>query len=283
MSVPQSRAEMELIRSRSLNSYSEFSFCTIGKRLRLRYRCGINSTNRYALNVILQPSLTDQVVNAIISEIVEGVLPPNARLIQEELARAYGVSRQPVQQALLLLRNQDLIREAPGRGFLVAPLEIDFVRNLYEVRAVMEGLAARMAAERNSERARCEGGHYIAAGRRTIAEGAAMDQIEADMNFHAFIVHLSGNPLIDKTTAPHQPHLRRVMAEVLRSLEKMPLSVWDEHAAILEAIIDGDGELAEGLGRRHVLRAAEIYVGCLQQRQLEVLRQIERRRLGRVR
>ena len=95
-----------------------------------------------------QPTLVEQVVNAIVSEIVDGDLPANARLIQDELARAYGVSRQPVQQALLLLRDRGLVREAPGRGLIVSPLDVDFVRNLYEVRAMLDGLAARLAAER---------------------------------------------------------------------------------------------------------------------------------------
>ena len=95
-----------------------------------------------------QPTLVEQVVNAIVSEIVDGELPSNSRLIQDELARAYGVSRQPVQQALLLLRDRGLVREAPGRGLIVSPLDVDFVRNLYEIRAMLDGLAARQAAER---------------------------------------------------------------------------------------------------------------------------------------
>ena len=72
-----------------------------------------------------QPTLVEQVVNAIVSEIVDGDLPSNSRLIQDELARAYGVSRQPVQQALLLLRDRGMVggsgarpyRLAAGRGF----------------------------------------------------------------------------------------------------------------------------------------------------------------------
>ena len=60
-----------------------------------------------------QPTLVEQVVNAIVSEIVDGDLPANSRLIQDELARAYGVSRQPVQQALLLLRDRGLVRDQP--------------------------------------------------------------------------------------------------------------------------------------------------------------------------
>src|ERR1700759_2837865 len=117
-----------------------------------------------------QPTLVEQVVNAIVSEIIDGDLPANARLIQDELARAYGVSRQPVQQALLLLRDRGLVREAPGRGLIVSPLDVDFVRNLYEVRAMLDGLAARLAAERGSERAKHEGQVYLDAGREAGAD-----------------------------------------------------------------------------------------------------------------
>jgi hypothetical protein len=53
-----------------------------------------------------------------------------------------------LQQALLLLRDRGLVREAPGRGLIVSPLDVDFVRNLYEIRAMLDGLAARLAAER---------------------------------------------------------------------------------------------------------------------------------------
>src|ERR1700757_575573 len=128
-----------------------------------------------------QPSLVDQVTEAIVSEIVDGELPANARLIQDELARAYGVSRQPVQQAVLLLRDRGLVREAPGRGLIVSPLDVDFVRNLYEVRAMLDGLSARLAAERGAARAKAKGQIYIDAGREAVKSGSLNQQIEADM------------------------------------------------------------------------------------------------------
>src|SRR5215510_10667713 len=132
-------------------------------------------------NVQSQPTLVEQVVNAIVSEIVDGELPSNSRLIQDDLARAYGVSRQPVQQALLLLRDRGMVKEAPGRGLIVSPLDVGFVRNLYEIRAMLDGLAARLAAERGAERARIEGPAYLDAGRAAIKSGALNEQIEADM------------------------------------------------------------------------------------------------------
>jgi DNA-binding GntR family transcriptional regulator len=214
-----------------------------------------------------QPSLVDRVVDAIVSEIVDGELPSNTRLIQDELARAYGVSRQPVQQALLLLKNQGLVREAPGRGLIVSPLDIEFVRNLYEVRAVLDGLAARCAAQHGTLRAKKEGPQFIERGRTAVESGSLSDQISADMDFHAFVTELSDNPLIGETAAPHWPYLRRVMGEVLREDEKMPQNIWDEHAAILEAIITGDRNSAEKLSRQHILRAAGIFVARLQAQQ----------------
>jgi DNA-binding GntR family transcriptional regulator len=224
-----------------------------------------------------QPSLVEQVVNAIVSEIVDGELPANSRLIQDELARAYGVSRQPVQQALLLLRDRGMVREAPGRGLIVSPLDVDFVRNLYELRTMLDGLAARLAAQRGVERARLEGPGYLDAGRAAVESGSLHEQIEADMRFHAFINELSGNSLIGETTAPHWSYLRRVMAEVLRDDAQMPQTILQEHVAILDAIIAGDGARAETLSRDHISRAAKIFVQRLQAKQQATEEKMQRR------
>ena len=65
----------------------------------------------------------------------------------QQLAQELGVSRQPVQQALTLLRKEGVLHDAPGRGLQVAPMDLEHVRHMYEVRAVIEGLAFRKAAE----------------------------------------------------------------------------------------------------------------------------------------
>jgi DNA-binding GntR family transcriptional regulator len=229
------------------------------------------------------PTLVEQVVNAIVSEIVDGELPANARLIQDELARAYGVSRQPVQQALLLLRDRGMVREAPGRGLIVSPLDIGFVRNLYEVRAMLDGLAAGLAAERASDRARIEGPAYLEAGAAAIASGSLNRQIEADMGFHGFIAELSGNPLIGETTAPHWPYLRRVMGEVLRDDAQMPQTILGEHVAILDAIMAGKSAEAEQLSRSHISRAAKVFVQRLEAQQQASEEEMRQRRPRRIR
>lgn len=233
--------------------------------------------------VQIHPTLVEQVVNAVVSEIVDGVLPSNSRLIQDDLARAYGVSRQPVQQALLLLRDRGLVREAPGRGLIVAPIDPDFVRKLYQIRAVLDGLAARLAAERGALRAKIEGPAYLEAGRAAVASGSLHEQIEADMKFHAFINELSENSLIGETTAPHWPYLRRVMGEVLRDDVQMPQIILGEHVAILDAIVSGDGDRAEALSRDHISRAAKIFVQRLKAQQAASEQEVRLRRTRRIR
>ena len=129
---------------------------------------------------------------------------------------------------------------------------------------MLDGLAARLAAERGSERAKSEGQAYLEAGRDAVESGSLHDQIEADMRFHGFITELSGNSLIGETTAPHWPYLRRVMGEVLRDDAQMPQTILGEHVAILDAIIAGKAAEAEQLSRDHISRAAKIFVQRLE-------------------
>jgi DNA-binding GntR family transcriptional regulator len=206
----------------------------------------------------VQATMVDQVYNAILTDISEGTLAANSRLIQGELALALGVSRQPVQQALLLLRSHGFLREATGRGLIVAPIDSDFVQDLYELRAALEGTAARLAARRGAERARREGAALIEAGNAAIKSGSVGKMIAADMKFHQFVYEISGNRLIRETTDPHWRHLRRIIGEVLRQ-DNLPRNIWDQHAAILEAIRDGDEKTAERLAQDHIAAAAAIF------------------------
>jgi DNA-binding GntR family transcriptional regulator len=204
----------------------------------------------------IQPNLVEQVHEAILGEIASGALAPGERIVQEQLARALGVSRQPVQQALLLLRNQGLLRDAPGRGLVVAPIDPAQARHMYDMRAVIEGLACRLAAERNAQRAARQGPALIEAGRKAVAGGAVARMIAADMKFHEFLYELSANPLVAPAMATHWSYTQRIMGEVI-TRDQTPRDIWDQHERILEAIARGDGEQAEALARRHIGIAAD--------------------------
>lgn len=212
------------------------------------------------------PSLVEQVHAAILSEIASGQLPPGSRIIQEQLAQELGVSRQPVQQALTLLRQQGVLQDAPGRGLQVAPLDLEHVRHMYDVRAVIEGLAFRKAAELNAQRAAAQGPALIARGRKAVSHHSMSAMIAADMAFHDFIYALSGNPLVAPSMQTHWTHTQRVMGEVLNRDDK-PRDIWDQHEALLEAVASGKGTRAEQLARQHILSAADFMIERLRAEQ----------------
>ncbi|MBX9963958.1 MAG: GntR family transcriptional regulator [Burkholderiales bacterium] len=206
-----------------------------------------------------QPTLVEQVYEALLSEITEGKFGPEERLIQEELAEALGVSRQPVQQALLLLRTHGVLCDAPGRGLMVAPLDPGHVRDLYEIRSALDGVASAGAAERARETAASDGPAFIERGRAAVKSKSIARLIAADMDFHFFLYRLSGNPLIAEVSEPHWTYLRRAMGEVLVQ-ETPPTDIWDEHEAILAAVIAGQPLVAERLSREHILHASTALV-----------------------
>ncbi|MGC5779546.1 GntR family transcriptional regulator [Methylobacterium sp. NFXW15] len=224
------------------------------------------------------PSLVDQVYERILDEICDGTLQPNSRLIQDDLAEVYDVSRQPVQQAIMLLRERGFVTDAPKRGVVVAPLDVDLMRSIYQVREVLEGLACRLAAERATGSAVQERGReLIARGRAAIAHDTIANQIAADIAFHEYVSELSENSVIGEMSRPQLHHMRRTMGEVLRLEESVTLGLWDEHEEILGAIVAQDAARAEALGRAHVVRAREKFVARLEELGA-IARAAERRR-----
>lgn len=208
----------------------------------------------------VQPNLVEQVHEAILLEISSGKLTPGTRIIQEQIAAELGVSRQPVQQALLLLRNQGLLKDATGRGLIVAPLDPEYIRQMYEVRAMLEGLAFRKAAETNPHVAAAQGAELISKGRQAVKGGSVQELIAADMAFHNFVYTLSENLLIAPTMDTHWTYTQRVMGEVLMRDEK-PRDIWDQHEAMLAAIAKGDGDAAEQAARAHIMQTATFIIG----------------------
>ena len=209
--------------------------------------------------IAVPPKLVVQVHEALVSEIAQGKLKPGERIIQEQIAQELGVSRQPVQQALLLLRNQGVLHDAPGRGLIVAPMDAEHVRNMYDVRAMMEGLAFRRAAELSVDCLRKLGPALIKRGWEAVSSTSVTALIAADLTFHSLIHHLSKNPLIAPMMEAQWTYTQRVMGEVLIH-EETPREIWTQHETMLEAVMAGDGDAAERLARRHIERAAAIVI-----------------------
>ena len=197
------------------------------------------------------PDLVDQVYRALLDAISDGSFAPGQRITQEDIAAQLSVSRQPVLQALRLLKKDGFVLDAPGRGVQVAPLDAAWMGQVYAVRGALDALAARLAA-RSRHRIDPE---LIANGRAAARGQDVKAMIDADLAFHEAIYTGSGNPLISQSAMTHWRHLRRVMGAVLQSSAQRS-SVWDEHEAIAQAIADGDALRAVVLIDHHSEQAS---------------------------
>ena len=192
------------------------------------------------------PNLDDLVYRNLLDAISDGTLAPGSRITQEEVAEQLAVSRQPVHQALGMLRADGFVVNAPGRGVLVAPLDAVWLANVYQVRGALEVLAAQLA---------CAGSYafdsdLIARGRKAARGKNVNAMIEADMAFHSGIYAAANNPLIAQSALLHWRHIRRAMGAVLQTA-KLREAVWDEHEAIARSIAAKDTALAQSLMRAH--------------------------------
>jgi len=204
------------------------------------------------------PDLVDQVYRSLLDAISEGSLAPGARIMQEDIAERLSVSRQPVLQALRLLKKDGFVLDAPGRGVLVAPLDVGWLMQVYQVRCALDALAARLAAH-TCFRIDPE---LIAEGRAAARGTDVKAMMAADAQFHGAIYAASGNPLIAQSAQLHWHHIRRAMGAVLQ-VSTMRESIWDEHEAIASAIAAGDAAAAEHLIRQHGEDASHNLAGLL--------------------
>ncbi len=181
------------------------------------------------------PDLVEQVYANLLDAISDGTLLPGARIMQEDIAEQLAVSRQPVLQALRLLRKDGFVLDAPGRGVLVAPLDVKKLVQIYQVRSTLDALAAHLAASVCYKLDK----QLIACGRAAAHGSDVKAMMTADAAFHTAIYTASGNPLIAQTAQTHWHHIRRAMGAVLQ-VSTMRESIWDEHEAIAKAIAQGD-------------------------------------------
>ncbi|MBC8752251.1 DNA-binding GntR family transcriptional regulator [Paraburkholderia sp. WC7.3g] len=204
------------------------------------------------LKIQARTDYVDEVYRVLLDAISEGSIAPGTRIVQEDIAEQLAVSRSPVLQAFRMLKKDGLVEDAPGRGLQVTPLDAKRIGHLYELRGALDGLAARLAARQRTKIDKS----LVTTGRKLAKGNDIRAMIDADMAFHIAVYTASGNPLILENARLHWLHLRRVMGAVHQVVGQRK-TVWDEHAAIAEAIAQGDEELSAKLSVQHTEFARE--------------------------
>ncbi len=198
--------------------------------------------------------LREIVTDAIRQAIWDGRFPPGMHLVEDRLAAEFGVSRNPVREAIRALAADGLITVLPRRGAIVAELSLDEAGEMVEVRATLEGLNARLAARRRDPAILARLRDILDGGTAALAKGKVERLPELNAEFHDALANAGSNRVLGDLMRTLRDRTRRFFRTTSLAAAKR---TWEEHAQILEAVIAGDEELACLLATRHVSRAGQ--------------------------
>lgn len=212
------------------------------------------STELMSTELRSQQTAADRVLLEIQRAIVAGEIPPGSKIREPELARRFDLSRAPLREALARLERCHLIERLPNIGARVVQLSLSNLRALYQIREAMEGLACRLAAEHMAASEIAELQQLLDQHLSTqrVREGESYYQEAGDVDFHYRIIQGSNNPYLINLLCHELYHLVRMYRVQLGMNGPRVSRAFDEHKAILNAIAQRDGELADLLMRRHI-------------------------------
>lgn len=196
----------------------------------------------------------DRVLLEIQRAIVAGEIVPGSKISEPELARRFNLSRAPLREALARLERCHLIERLPNVGARVVKLSVAGLSSLYQIREELEGLACRLAAEHMSDSDINELQQLLDVHLSTqrVREGESYYQEAGDVDFHYRIIQGSNNPYLINILCDELYYLVRMYRVQLGMNGPRVSRAFDEHKAILTAIANRDGELADLLMRRHI-------------------------------
>ncbi|MBI2874989.1 MAG: GntR family transcriptional regulator, partial [Firmicutes bacterium] len=203
--------------------------------------------------------LSRQVFDNLRKSILEGKLAPGVRLVERRLAEEMGTSRTPVREALGQLELEGLVYQSPRRGMVVAGLSREEIEEIFKIRAVLEGLAARLSAGILSPAGAARLLRLAAQVEEAASSGRRDKLHSTHLRLHEELARSAGSPrlfqmihtlreYVGKFTEVSYEHPGR-LAEALR-----------EHREIIEAIRDGCGPEAEEAMKRHIVQSEKAFL-----------------------
>ena len=201
-------------------------------------------------------SLEERVYTSLREEIIEGTLKEGDALTECALASRLGVSRTPIRGAIHRLAEEGLVAVTPNRGAVVVGVGAQDLVDIYKIRMRLEGLASREAATRISPEEKKRLSDSVELSEFYIRKRDTEHLKELDTEFHSIIYKASGNRLLYKTLSELHGNITAYRRLSLSAGDRLERSV-KEHRDILDAILAGNGELADRLTSRHIEAALE--------------------------
>ncbi|MCA1222539.1 GntR family transcriptional regulator [Streptomyces sp. 8L] len=196
--------------------------------------------------------------------LVEGELAPGAKVVVRLLSERLALSPTPIKSALAGLERDGFLVAVPHRGYFVPEVAVEDMREIYELREALDGIAARNAAGAKDaeEFVRRTLRPLYEEQRRLLDEHGGEGYSAVDVAFHRAIWHASGNARLAGILDNLGGQLRFASGSSSRVPGRVPEAL-QEHEAIMAALAAGDSALAERLSREHVRRAAEAFGGVV--------------------
>ena len=213
------------------------------------------------LNLDLQNHrpLREIVYEELKRQILVGEIAPGTRMVEVELAEDMGVSRTPVREAIRKLEKEGLVTIEPRRGAYASDISIKDMVDVLEVRQMLEGMAASMAAQKVTEEEKLDFVEANSAYKNAVKKGNIEEIIRYDELFHQLIVSYSGNKTLNQLLSQVQElalRFRYIYYDDFSRYENMPV----EHEEIEEAIISGDTQKAKVVAEEHVERLKKFVI-----------------------
>jgi DNA-binding GntR family transcriptional regulator len=204
----------------------------------------------------IRSNLREQIKDVILQRILDGEYEPGARLVETRIAQELGVSQAPVREALRDLEQLGCIVHEPFRGCSVRAFSAQELLEAFPVRAALEALAAKLAAERITETELLRLAELVDTMRDAADRGDAHDQSQANAQFHATIVRAARNATLERQWSFLEPFSRTYISVSQPGLDLRALS--DRHVPILDALRVRDGDAAAEAMHQHLMDAAEL-------------------------
>ncbi|WP_203301521.1 GntR family transcriptional regulator [Marinobacter sediminum] len=196
-------------------------------------------------------TVVDSIVQNLADDIVSGQLAPGTKLDAQTMAERFGVSRTPIRETFGHLAAMGLVTHRPNRGVVVATLSPEALSDLYEAMAELEASLARLAALRMNSHQRETLERLHNESIHLVRDGTSDEYDQFNRTFHALIFEAARSPQLQQlaeTTRTRLAPFRRAQFRLNNRLSKS----WEEHDAIVRAILTGDAEGVARLMRAHV-------------------------------
>lgn len=217
------------------------------------------------IKLMPHPQMRDQVFEKLRQAIITGELEPGERLVERTLAEQLGVSRTPVREAIRMLELEGLITFLPKLGAVVAQVSDSEVLEIYQIRSVLEGLAARLAAK-NITPDDAKKLMTTLANIDQAAEQQDLTKLEQEhQQFNDIIYQAADSPRLYSMITTLVDHVR-CYAKVGYSQPGRIMAANQEHRLLAEAITSNDSSLAENIAREHIDNSKKAYFQKLAQR-----------------